>query len=612
MWPFESTAQVLSRRHVVDRNLLIEKASLLERHEDLQGAILSSDIVALVEGIKKGDWTSTIVVRVYIHSAIKAHRLTNCLTEVNFDAALQRAAELDDAFASTGQLVGPLHGLPFSLKDQFNLAGKHTTIGFTEWILRGKATTDCAIAQIARHHGAIPICKTNVPQTMLSFECRNPLWERTLNPYNVKHTPGGSSGGEGALLACDGAAFGFGSDIGGSLRIPMHYCGLYALKPSSGRSLPSGGQTDLSDGARHFDVTLAPITRNAADLQLLTALFYNTLNPPTDSAITTREVQRRFGADNRVETPLRPAWFNPIEAASTRSPARRKLRVGYYYCDGMTRTSPACIRAVEMSKTALEGIKDTEGAPAIEKVEIDPALLQTAHALEIFCGVTSASGYMNLRRHLGSDWKDPSLYLVFLPAMSRVLRGLIFFLARFILRDRIMAAIVKAIGPKSTTTFYTWMYKLKQFNEGFEERIWERFDLDSIICPVQAVPAMTHSGTTQLSGLAGSTIIYNVIDVPVTVLPVTRVDPVLDSHLPTSPDYKKWMATRGFETCSSMMATETYKLYNATTWKGLPVGIQIVCQRSQEELSIGMMTLLDKALGPRGFGPGAKKQVKAA
>jgi Asp-tRNA(Asn)/Glu-tRNA(Gln) amidotransferase A subunit family amidase len=225
---------------------------------------------------------------------------------------------------------------------------------------------------------------------MLSFECRNPFWNRTLNPYNKNHTSGGSSGGEAALLASDGAVFGFGSDIGGSLRIPMHYSGLYAIKPSAGRSLPSGGQTDLSDGARHLDVCLAPITRNSADLQLVTALFYNTMSPPADSAITTREVQRRFGAENRVETPLRPAWFDPVQAASTRSPLRRKLRVGYYYCDGMTRTSPACIRAVEMSKAALEGVKDATGAPAIEMVEINPKALQTAHALEIFCGGCAA------------------------------------------------------------------------------------------------------------------------------------------------------------------------------------------------------------------------------
>lgn len=77
--------------------------------------------------------------------------------------------------------------------------------------------------------------KTNVPQTLFTFECSNPVWGRTTNPYNDKYTCGGSSGGEGALLAMDGSALGIGTDIGGSLRIPAAYCGIFSLKPSSGR-----------------------------------------------------------------------------------------------------------------------------------------------------------------------------------------------------------------------------------------------------------------------------------------------------------------------------------------------------------------------------------------
>jgi amidase len=83
--------------------------------------------------------------------------------------------------------------------------------------------------------GAVIFVKTNVPQTMFSFECCNPLWGRTTNPYNDKYTSGGSSGGEAALLAMDGSAAGIGTDIGGSLRIPSAYCGIYSLKSGHGR-----------------------------------------------------------------------------------------------------------------------------------------------------------------------------------------------------------------------------------------------------------------------------------------------------------------------------------------------------------------------------------------
>lgn len=90
--------------------------------------------------------------------------------------------------------------------------------------------------------GAIPIVKTNVPQTLFAFECNNPVWGRSTNPYNSKYTCGGSTGGEGALLAMDGSAIGIGSDIGGSLRIPAAYCGIYALKTTSGRLSRGGAQ----------------------------------------------------------------------------------------------------------------------------------------------------------------------------------------------------------------------------------------------------------------------------------------------------------------------------------------------------------------------------------
>lgn len=92
------------------------------------------------------------------------------------------------------------------------------------------------IVNILLDAGAVIFVKTNLPQTIFGFECSNPVWGRTTNPWNDKFTPGGSSGGEAALLAMDGSAAGIGTDIGGSLRIPAAYCGVYSLKPASGRT----------------------------------------------------------------------------------------------------------------------------------------------------------------------------------------------------------------------------------------------------------------------------------------------------------------------------------------------------------------------------------------
>ena len=91
------------------------------------------------------------------------------------------------------------------------------------------------LVQIVRDAGGIPFVKTNLSQCMMFFECVNPTWGRTLNPHHRDYSSGGSTGGEGALLAMDGSALGWGSDIGGSLRIPASYCGIYSFKPGFGR-----------------------------------------------------------------------------------------------------------------------------------------------------------------------------------------------------------------------------------------------------------------------------------------------------------------------------------------------------------------------------------------
>lgn len=96
------------------------------------------------------------------------------------------------------------------------------------------------LVRLVREAGGIPFVKTNIPQTLMFFECVNPTWGRTLNPYSADHTCGGSSGGEAALLAMDGSALGWGSDIGGSLRIPASFCGIFSFKPGHGR-LSTGG-----------------------------------------------------------------------------------------------------------------------------------------------------------------------------------------------------------------------------------------------------------------------------------------------------------------------------------------------------------------------------------
>ncbi|KAG2356480.1 hypothetical protein BDR07DRAFT_1491878 [Suillus spraguei] len=182
-----------------------------------------STSIEIVQRIAKGEWTSSEVLEAYIaRSAIAQAKIRQFSSGISiltpftvlYEDARKQAKELDAEFASTKTLRGPFHGVPVSVKDN--------------------CTSFHVVAQL-RAAGAIIFVKTNVPQTMLAFECSNPLWGRTTNPWNNKYTCGGSSGGEGALLAMDGSALGIGSDIGGSLRIPASYCGVYSLKPTAER-----------------------------------------------------------------------------------------------------------------------------------------------------------------------------------------------------------------------------------------------------------------------------------------------------------------------------------------------------------------------------------------
>ncbi|KAI3537871.1 amidase [Colletotrichum filicis] len=168
---------------------------------------------------------------------------TSCLTEIFFDEGIKRARELDQHLERTGELVGPLHGLPISLKDSFVVRGHYATVGYVEFLKRPLPTSNSAMVDLLVDAGAVLFCKTNVPQTMMTADSENNIFGRTLNPHKTILTAGGSTGGEGALVAFRGSVLGVGSDIAGSIRIPSLCCGIYGFKPTADRT-PFGGQAN--------------------------------------------------------------------------------------------------------------------------------------------------------------------------------------------------------------------------------------------------------------------------------------------------------------------------------------------------------------------------------
>ncbi len=150
------------------------------------------------------------------------------------------AARQSDERRALGRRRGALDGVPFSIKDSIEVEGTVAAAGTLGFRDAPRSTADATLVGRLRAAGAIPLARTNVPDLLFAFESDNLIYGRTNNPYDLTRTPGGSSGGEAALIAACGSPFGLGSDAAGSVRLPAHFCGIASLKPTSGR-LPRTG-----------------------------------------------------------------------------------------------------------------------------------------------------------------------------------------------------------------------------------------------------------------------------------------------------------------------------------------------------------------------------------
>lgn len=249
-----------------------------------------------------------------------------------FESAIQRAKELDK-LTREKKILGPLHGIPISVKDTFQIRGCDTSIGIASLVGR-PAEKNAVIVDCLLDAGAVIYCKTNVPQTLMALDTHNNVFGRTINPSNTAVTAGGSSGGEGALLAMHGSVLGIGSDIAGSIRIPAMCNGIYAVKPSWER-LPYAGQQDGSlPGASKVGVaaSIGPLTRSVRDLDL----FFRAILG-----------QRPWRADaDVVYKPWTPPIFKP----------ERRLRIGFLRSDGLTLPHPPILKLLDEVE---ESIKDS-------------------------------------------------------------------------------------------------------------------------------------------------------------------------------------------------------------------------------------------------------------
>lgn len=176
--------------------------------------ILETEAEDILKNIASRKWTSLEVAKAFCKASAYAQELTNCVTEVLYPEAMERAQYLDDYLAQNGKTIGPLHGLPISLKDCFITPPHPSSIGMAAYA-NEPLHKETLLVTMLRELGAVFYIKTNVPVAMMMAESNNHIWGETRNALHKGLTPGGSSGGEGALIAFKASPLGVGTDIGG-------------------------------------------------------------------------------------------------------------------------------------------------------------------------------------------------------------------------------------------------------------------------------------------------------------------------------------------------------------------------------------------------------------
>ena len=323
----------------------------------------------LASAIRGKEVSSKAIVEAHLEQIAKVNPKLNAIVQLTADAALKEADEADAALAR-GEIRGPLHGVPVTIKDTLETKGVICTGG-----TKGRATyvpnADATAVARLRAAGAVILGKTNVPELAGAIETDNLVYGRTNNPYDLARTPGGSSGGESAIVAACGSPLGLGTDAGGSIRIPAHFCGLAAIKPTSGR-VPRTGQFPLPMGARNAVFHVSLIARKVDDLALALPLI--------------------AGPDFRDHSIVGMPLLDPNAVAL------KGLKLAYFVDDGMAAPTKEIAAAVRDSAKAFmdAGVQVEEKSPP-----------DAAKASTVYRDMSRGDGGAGIRAFLKSIGSDP-------------------------------------------------------------------------------------------------------------------------------------------------------------------------------------------------------------
>jgi fatty acid amide hydrolase len=494
--------------------------------------------------IAAGQLTSVELVEAHIERIAAVDPKLNAVVVPLFDQARREAKAADEA-RRTGQPLGPLHGVPITIKECFHVAGTAATEGISRFA--GEVMTqDSPLVARLRRAGAIVLGKTNVPQLMLMHETDNPIFGRTNNPWDLARAPGGSSGGEAAIIAAGGSPLGLGNDIGGSIRCPAHCCGICGIKPTTLR-LTNAGTRDNLRGMEALRPQPGPLARHVEDLHLALKVLA-TLD------------------DGEIDPQIAPAPLgDPAEVDVA------TLRVGYWTDDGVFPASPALRRAVHEAADALR----SAGA---QVEEFQPA--DFGESLRLYLSLMSADGGADAARLLGSsprDWRVNRL--IRLASLPGGVRKLLAKFARWS-GQTCTAQVLSCIGRRSTDEYWQLSLARAEFAERFFTA-WSAAKYDVLLCPPHALPALRHGSTANLT-LAGSYAYWaNLLGVPAGVVPVTRVLAHEQADRQVSRD----------------VVLRDAREVDAASF-GLPVGVQVAARPWREDVVLAVMSALEAQFRP--------------
>lgn len=524
-------------------------AALKDYHAPLTTAeveITRESVEDVVNKINKGTLQPIDVLKAYGKKALKAQADTNCITEVMIQ-------DVEDRISSDQvNTSGPLAGFPVSLKDTHNVKGFDSTIGYTANAFK-PASYDSPMIRLVRDAGGMPFVKTNVPYTMLSFECYNDLWGITENPHVKGYAAGGSTGGESCLLAYGGSRIGIGTDVAGSVRVPAHFSGCYSLKCSTGR-FPKYGNTTSMSGQEGIPAVYSPMARTLEDLSYFLKVIIGMKPWEYDYSC------HPMPWDHEYKLP-------------------EKLKVGVMYDDGVVTPSPACARALNLAIDALKA----KGHEIVTFDAPDPLkCLRVASQLLVSDGAQVA-----LRKQRCGETNDWGVArFVASSRLPRWMKRVYAWYLENICGDRVWATLVRDWNVKTITERWDLVAEREGYKAEFFEA-WKDSKIDFLLTVPNATPSFPHHGLYESVSSCGYTFMFNLLDYSAGVLPVTHVDKALDA------------VPAGFKP-ANRVERGAYHNYDAVKMHGLPVGVQVVTERLTEEKALLAMQLLENALHDNG------------